>query len=130
MSFLDMFRRKKPPVVDLTNEAYGQWIRAQRPPFLWFMAQTREDREAMALIGDGLTKDFATAIGYAVAYPEAADAGRRALEGDVDAEVELVEMIAQRTMQKILASAPQRAPQPPAAAPKRAPMRMGGTGRK
>jgi len=130
MSFLDMFRRKKPPVVDLTNEAFGQWIRAQRPPFLWFMAQTREDREAMAMLGDEYAVSMAVQIGYAVANPEAADATQEATAGNVEGEAALVEMLARRAVQKILASAPQRAPQPPAAAPKRAPMRMGGTGRK
>ena len=126
MSFLDLFRRKKPPVADLTNEAFGQWIRAQRPPFQWFMAQTREDREAMAMLGDEYAVSMAVQIGYAVANPEAADATQKAIGGNSDGEADLVEMLARKAVQKILASAPQ----PAAAAPKRPPMRMGGTGRK
>ena len=126
MIFLDLFRRKKPPVVDLTNEAFGQWIRAQRPPFPWFMAQTREDREAMAMLGDEYAVSMAVQIGYAVANPEAADATQKAIGGNADGEADLVEMLARKAVQKILASAPQ----PAAAAPKRPPMRMGGTGRK
>lgn len=131
MSFLDLFRRKKPPVFDLTAQAYSQWLRAQRPPFHWFMAQTAEDREALASMGQDHADAAAVSIGYAVADPAAAEAGKEALNGSVDAEAGLVEMLAQRAMQKILAGVksapPQQQAQPRPAAP---PMRMRGTNRR
>lgn len=127
MNILAWFHRK--PVFDLTADAYGQWVRAFRPPFHWFMAQAAEDREALATIGDGYVQSVAIGIGYAVANPAAAEAGVAASGGAAEGDIGLVEMLAQKAIQKIIAgqprptqAAPQRPPQPP--------MQMRGTGRK
>ena len=69
-----MFKRKTPPP-DVTNANYGQWVRAQCPPFDWFMRQPELIQEQLALIGDEYQQDLCVGIGYAVADPSVADAG-------------------------------------------------------
>ena len=46
-----MFKRK-PPEVELTNETYSRWLRAQRPPWDWFLRQQSLIQEQLAILGD------------------------------------------------------------------------------
>lgn len=47
-----MWPFKKPDEVELTSEIYGQWLRAQRPPWQWFLRQPAMIQEGLALEGD------------------------------------------------------------------------------
>jgi hypothetical protein len=94
-----MFSKKKLP--DLTNEAYERWLRAQRPPFDWFLALSEVEQEQMALMGDAHMQDLAIALGYAIRDPETADAGMSAMQGDASAEATLATKIAQGFASKL-----------------------------
>jgi hypothetical protein len=94
-----MFSKKKLP--DLTNEGYERWLRAQRPPFDWFLALSEVEQEQMALMGDAHMQDLAIALGYAIRDPEAADAGMSAMQGDASAEATLATKIAQGFASKL-----------------------------
>jgi len=115
-----MFWSKKQP--DLTNEAYERWLRAQRPPFDWFLALSEVEQEQLAMMGDANVQDVVVAMGYAIRDPEAADAGMSAAEGDTDAEATLATRLAQGFASKLLqmqraeraAQTPQEPPLPSA----------------
>ena len=47
-----MIFRRKLPEVDLTEDAYARWLRAQSPPFEWFLGQAPEVQETLASLGD------------------------------------------------------------------------------
>lgn len=61
------FRRRQPPEVALTNEAYARWLRACRPPLPWFLSATELEQEQMALIGDQHVETLGAAVGIALA---------------------------------------------------------------
>jgi hypothetical protein len=63
-------------------EAYGRWLEAQRPPLPWFLKQPINVQAALAELGSGYIINVSLGIGYAVADPEASEAG-------VDADVNL-----------------------------------------
>lgn len=91
---MSWFGRKKQQEVDLTREAYGRWIRAQRPqPIAWFLAQSEDHQEAMAEVGDEYTEDLCVSMGIAIADPIAADAGLDA-DTNTDSEELLVRKLA------------------------------------
>lgn len=104
-----MFWSKRKP--DLTNEAYDRWLRAQRPPFDWFLALSEIEQEQLAMIGEAQMQDLVVALGYAIRDPEAADAGISALQGDSGAEATLATKLAQGFAQKLM-SMQQPAPAP------------------
>jgi len=110
-SLLLRLRRRVPArEVTLTNDAYNQWLRAQRPPLPWFLDQPPDHQEAMAILGDVHARDLALGIGYAVADPQLAEAGSDASQ---DAEETLVKKLAAAAASKLLAaskSAPAGAP--------------------
>jgi hypothetical protein len=106
-----MFWNKRKP--DLTNEAYERWLRAQRPPFDWFLALSQVEQEQLAILGDAQMQDLAVALGYAIRDPEAADAGMSAMNGDTGAEATLATKLAQGFAEKLMsmqqhAQAPQQ----------------------
>ena len=37
---------------EVTNEAYARWLRAQRPPWLWFLDRSVLEQEQLACLGD------------------------------------------------------------------------------
>ena len=80
------FKKKLP---ELTNDVYAMWLRAQRPPWEWFLRQPELVQAQLAIIGDDYTEDQAVAIGAAVRNPVAAAAGA----GDEDAEEALAIML-------------------------------------
>lgn len=110
-------RRPAPPEVDLTNEAFGRWLRARRPPMPLFLSMTEGQQEALAKLGDDYEQDRIIAIGYAVQNPAAAEAGTRAVIGDSAAEEDLLQQVAAGTVRRILgqakAAAKPVAPPPP-----------------
>ena len=124
-----MWWRKKKPEADLTLEAYGRWLRAKQPPLFWFMAQTQQDQEGMALLGDRYAERIAIDTGYAVQNPAAAESGVAAARGSVDAEADLLAQMIDGAFAKIAAKNRQ-ATSSPAPSPKPSPAAMGGTGRK
>jgi hypothetical protein len=106
-----MFSKKRLP--DLTNEAYERWLRAQRPPFEWFLRLSEVEQEQLAMLGDAHAQDFAVACGYAIRDPEAADAGMSALQGDDEAEATLAMKMAQGFASKLMQmQQPQEPPRP------------------
>lgn len=107
-----MFWTKRRP--DLTNEAYERWLRAQRPPFEWFLRLSEVEQEQLAMLGDAHAQDFAVACGYAIRDPETADAGMSALQGDDNAEATLAMKMAQGFASKLMQmqEPQQRAAQP------------------
>lgn len=113
------FNRKRPepepepPEVDLTEESYYRWLRAQRPPLPMFLEMSELEQETLARLGDNYVQDVAVAIGYAVHDPRTADEGLSAAEGDTDAEAALAQKIALGLMQKLQGTreaAPQATP--------------------
>ena len=102
-----MFRRKKAP--ELTNDAYRRWLRAQRPPLALFLGLSELEQEALAELGDEHAADFAVAVGYAVADPQAADAGVSAAQGDAAGDESLALRLAEGLAQKLAG----RTPPPP-----------------
>ena len=94
-----MFTKKQLP--ELTNEGYERWLRAQRPPFEWFLLLSQVEQEQLAVLGDVHVQDLAVALAYAIRDPEAADAGIGALAGDVDSEATLASRLAQGFAQKL-----------------------------
>lgn len=123
-----MFFRSKPPEVDLTGDAFDRWLRAQRPPWLWFLAQDAEVQESLALKGDDHAADLALAIGYAVKDPELAEAGMAAAE-DPDAEVVLAQRIAADAIRRRLEGGSASAPVASAPLPDQ-PITLGGFGQR
>jgi hypothetical protein len=61
-----IFRRPKPALPELTNEAYGRWLRAHRPPLELFLGLSSLEQEALATIGDNYATDQTMALAYAL----------------------------------------------------------------
>jgi hypothetical protein len=116
-----MFSKKRQP--DLTNEGYERWLRAQRPPFEWFLRLSEVEQEQLAMLGDAHAQDFAIACGYAIRDPEAADAGMSAMQGDSNAEATLATKLAQGFASRMM-----QMRQPPEPAPQRPHRTMSGFG--
>ena len=87
--------------MDLTNEVYRNWIRAQRPPFEWFLGLEPDQQEQLAIIGEDYQADVCVAIGFALQDPELAAAG---LDADTNPESEeiLARRVAAEAVQKLL----------------------------
>lgn len=121
---------RKTPVVDLTNDAYARWLRAQRPPLTWFLARTEDEQEAMAAMGDQHLQDLCIGIGYAVRDPQAAESAVGMAAGSQDAEVSLVQQLAAKVIAKMVQPQQSAPPQPPQANGHYIPPKMRPTGRK
>ena len=92
--------QRRPPEVDLTDEGFGRWLRAQRPPLPWFLGLPAEQQESMAALGDAYVQDVAIGLGYAIQNPVAAEAG---LNQDPQAgEVDLVQQLAKAAAAKLM----------------------------
>lgn len=114
---------------NLTNDSYGRWLRASRPPFSWFLSQTEDVQEQLALLGDSYATELCLSIGYAVRNPQAAEASTAAVAapgGATDAEVDLVQQLAATAVQRLLG----RARTPEAAPPTPQRETMGGIGQR
>jgi hypothetical protein len=116
-----IFRRKKAPAPELTNEAHARWLRAGRPPYTLFLGLSEIEQEALAQIGDDYDTDRAIALAYAIADPRAADDGVSAVQGDAGAEESLARRLAEGLIGKLYASKGPSAPQTPPDAPKSMP---------
>ena len=92
-----MFTRKDPPKdpPEVTNEIYSQWLRAQRPPFEFFLGLSSLERDQLALMGEEYVQDVAIALGLAMKHPEDAADGVAALRGDENGEASLALRLAQ-----------------------------------
>jgi len=49
---MSLFRRNPPNVLDCTEQSYAYWLRAQRPPFEWFLGLDPVTQAGLARIGD------------------------------------------------------------------------------
>lgn len=109
-----LFRRKPPP--EVSNDSYRRWLRAQRPPWLWFLGLSELEQEQLAILGDEHLGDVATAIGVALHGPGAPDEAATAAgngEGALQAEESLLRQVAAAMVSKITAqraAAPRPAP--------------------
>ena len=81
--------------LDLTNDLFQRWLRAQRPPLEMFAALSELEQEQLALMGDEYVQDVAIAVGIAIAHPQEASEGVSALRGDVDSEASMALRVAQ-----------------------------------
>jgi hypothetical protein len=115
-------RRRELPAV--TNQSYGWWICAQRPPFDWFMGLPEEEQLALAKLGEEYVQDVCVAIGTAVANPMAAEAGLEAASNPA-AEGDLLSQVAAATVRKLMGTGPTPT-RPPMGKP--TPQTMGGAG--
>lgn len=112
-----IFRRKKAP--ELTNEAHARWLRAGRPPYTLFLGLSEIEQEALAQIGDEHDTDRAIALGFAIADPQAADAGVSAVQGDAGAEESLARRLAEGLIGKLATpTRPQASPDAPTSMPR------------
>lgn len=111
-----MFWRKKPGPVDVTTDAHARWLRAGRPPYEAFMRMPQIEQEALAAVGDEFDTDRAIALAYAIADPQAADAGVDAVDNST-AEETLVRRLASGFVEKIQ-KARQSEQAPPSEPPK------------
>lgn len=84
-----MFRKKTRPLAEasptLTNDAYGRWLRAQRPPLPWFLALSEPEQEQLAMIGDEHIVDVIHAVVTAAKHPDAIEAVAPAAEPESEA---------------------------------------------
>lgn len=94
-----MFRRK--PSLELSEAAYGYWLRAQRPPLEWFLGLDAPTQATLAELGDEYVADVAVAIGYGVADPALAEAGISA-RIDPEAEEDLLRRVSAEAAQRVL----------------------------
>jgi hypothetical protein len=106
-----LWKQRQP---DLTNAGYERWLRAQRPPFDWFLRLSELEQEQLAMLGDAHVQDIAVAIGYTVRDPEAADAGMSAMQGDADGEATLAARLAQGLANKLINERSPEEPRQPA----------------
>ena len=120
------FRRRPAPELELNEDAFDRWIRAQRPPFELFLTWPEEVQEALAQRGDAYVEDIATLYGYAVLDPERTRLGLAAEEGDEDVEAELT-LLNAKTLAAAMSRVAQNAPQAPAPA---SPLSFGGIGKR
>jgi hypothetical protein len=81
---------------DLTAfyKTYGWWLEAQRPPLQWFLKRSPDVQMALAELGNSYIVNVSLGIGYAVADPEAAEAGVDA-DVNLDSEEVLLRKLAQ-----------------------------------
>lgn len=91
------FRPK--PIV--TNESFSRWIRAGRPPWVWFLERSDDQQEMLAIIGDEYMQDVVLGIGLAVKNPEATEAGMM-IEDDEEADETIARKVAAGLVTKIL----------------------------
>jgi hypothetical protein len=90
------FKNRKHESVHLDELAYSRWLRAQRPDFLWFLALQDEEQEVLASIGDQYVADDKMALSYALKDPQVAELGARLVAGDTEAEMTLLQKVAQQ----------------------------------
>ena len=102
--------KRKPEVIEATEEAYRLWLEAGRPDFLWFLSQPPMVQERLAEIGCEYTQNVCVAVGLAVKNPDAAQAGLE-LENSNN-EVDVLRAMVESAAIKALEH---RAPAPPAA---------------
>jgi hypothetical protein len=93
------FRRELPV---LTNEAYSRWLRAHRPPWVWFLCLSELEQEQVALIGDLHSQELILTTAKALANPAMAEAGMAACNGDQASEETLARRVAGDLVSKIL----------------------------
>lgn len=89
------FSRKSTP--ELTSEGYTRWLRAQRPPFIWFLELSELEQEALANAGEAHASDLIEGLAIAVGNPDALAVGldvQAAAKGDADAEETLARQLA------------------------------------
>lgn len=63
-----MFKTKFDPF------AHALWIRAQKPPYRWFISLRLEEQQALADVGDAYIEAFCVTIAAAAQDPEIASA--------------------------------------------------------
>lgn len=100
MSFLRFFQWRR-PTVDVTNEAFSQWLRAQRPPWAWFLALSELEREQLALLGDEYVRDVIVSLGYAVADPTLAEASVELESGRGSGDAVFAQRLAEKLARRI-----------------------------
>ncbi len=116
---INPFRKKTPPDVSLTSDAFRRWLRAHSPqPLSFFLGLTEAEQETLAGLGEEYDEDGFIALAYAIRDPEAAAFGATS-EDDLGIEETLV----QRMAEQIAAAAAQNAP---GSTPARTPPTMGG----
>ncbi len=105
------FQPKHPPEVELTNETYSRWLRAQRPPWDWYLRQPSLIQEQLAILGD----EYVFGVAETVAEDQ---------KPTQEQEVDAVRKIASELIQKQLG---RQAPQTPVRdIPPTPPLSMGG----
>jgi hypothetical protein len=63
--------KKQPPEVDLTNEAYARYLRANwKESLSWFLSLSEGEQETLAMVGDEYQNDlfFEMGAGFAAAF--------------------------------------------------------------
>ena len=108
-----MFTRRKAPAPELTQDAYGRWLRAQRPPMVLFLGLSEIEQEVLACMGDEHATEMVEAFALAMANPQALATGveiREAEAGDTGAEASLAQQLAAGLAAKLKAT--QKAPEP------------------
>lgn len=101
------FRRKQPAV---TNESYVRWLRAQQPPWLFFLGLDAESQEQLAILGDEHATERALDLAFAIADPAGAEAGVDATAGGLEGEETLARRVATALIERVAAKTVPAAP--------------------
>lgn len=83
-----------PTLTDEFVQAYSWWLEAQRPPLQWFLKKSPDVQATLAALGNVYITNVSLGIGYAVADPEASEAGVDA-DVNLDSEEVLLRKLAQ-----------------------------------
>lgn len=82
--------------VEVTNETYGLWLRAQRPPWEFFFGLTQLEQEALASIGDDHMEEMSYSLSLMLTNTQAYQTGRALMQQDPEAEASAALAAAQR----------------------------------
>lgn len=120
-----IFRRRRAPRPELTNDAFRRWLRAWRPPLEFFLGLSEIEQEQLAMMGDAYSQELLIGVGYAVRDPVVAEAGAQAISGAPAGEETLVRKLVEGFVAGITSGKGRSAPQD---RPRAAPPTMAGFG--
>jgi hypothetical protein len=90
--------RKKRIEVQLTNQAFKRWLRAQRPDLRYFLTLDEDAQEALACLGDAYVQGCV-------------DVGLESASEEMEEQASTLQQLTQMTVNRMESGAPPQAPQ-------------------